>query len=65
MHGKIDPAPEQRVFELLGEKALAAGRSEWPVLNAIPGRADGHQFAGDSVGRQGLAHKARLRERKL
>src|SRR6188768_625783 len=37
---KVDFIAAQRLFDLLGEQALAAGLRKWPILNAVAGGAD-------------------------
>jgi uroporphyrinogen decarboxylase len=44
MHGKVDLARQQRLFDFLGEEALAAGVGERAVLNAIPRCLDDAHF---------------------
>ena len=66
--GKVDPAVEQGLLDLLGEEALAAGVGERPVLDHVTGGADGLDL--DRVGRpavrggEAVAHRARLRQRE-
>ena len=44
MHGKIDRAGQQRLLDLLGEQALAAGVRQRPVLDRVAAGADGLDF---------------------
>jgi hypothetical protein len=59
--GDVDLAVAQRLLDLLGEQALAAGLGQRPVLDAIPRGADRHD--GDGVGRRQLGHAAARRRR--
>jgi hypothetical protein len=40
MHREVDFAGEQRFLDFLGEKPLAAGIGQWPILDDIAGGAD-------------------------
>ena len=64
MHGDVDLARQQRLLDLLGEKALAAGVGERPVLDAVAGGLDGanlERMPPGAVRRlQPLLHFARL-----
>ena len=68
MHGEVDLAGQQRLLDLLGEKALAAGLGERPVLDAVAGGLDGADLEGMPAGAvrrlQALLHLARLRQRQ-
>ena len=44
MHREIDLAREQRLLDLLGEQALAAGFGQRPVLDAVAAGADRHDL---------------------
>ena len=69
MHREIDAPVEQRLFDLLGEQALAADLGEQLGLDPVAGRADRHQL--DPILRrqlgmnlpQPVAHKAGLVQR--
>ena len=69
MHREIDRAGEQRLLDLLGEQALAAGLRQRPVLDAVAAwcgsprsrsRSASRPCAAASAG----AHHARLRQRQ-
>ena len=68
MHREIDRAGEQRLLDLLGEQALAAGLRQRPVLDAVAGGAD--HLDRDPLGLEAMrrgqrrAHHARLRQRQ-
>ena len=68
MHREIDRAGRQRLLDLLGEQALAAGLRQRPVLDAVAGGADHLELDPLRVEpvRRGerLAHHARLRQRQ-
>ena len=68
MHGDIDIAGQQRLLDLLGEKALAACVGERPVLDAVAGGLDGANLEDMPAGAvrrlQPLLHFARLSQRQ-
>ena len=68
VHGDVDAPVEQRLLDLLGEEALAAGFRKRPVLDAVAtGRddLDGEGVLGHSVRRhQQRPHLVRLCQRQ-
>ena len=69
MHGEVDLAGQQRLLDLLGEKALAAGLRQRPVLDAVAGRRDDAHLelvAGRApcAASSRSLHLARLRQRQ-
>jgi len=62
--GEIDPAVAERLLDLLGEQALAAGLRQRPVLDGIAGGLDDGD--GDALrrpaegGGQRIAHRMGL-----
>jgi hypothetical protein len=68
VHGAVDRAVDQRLIQLLGEKALAARFAQRAVLDRVAGgahRFDGKMVFVDSVGsREEGARLTRLRERE-
>ncbi len=67
MHGEIDGAGQQRLLDLLGEKALAAGLRQ-RALNGVAGGADGLDLDAvepDLTGRgEADLHRPRLDQRQ-
>jgi hypothetical protein len=68
MHGNVDLARQQRLLDLFGKEALAAGVGERPILDAVAGgldRADLERQPSPAVRRlEALAHLMRLRQRQ-
>ncbi len=70
VHGQVDGPGQQRLFDFLGEQALAAGLGQSAVLDAIAGGAHRHDFDGGLVGQSGMsprqatAHDVRLDQRQ-
>ena len=68
MHREIDGAGAERLLDLLGEQALAAGLGQRPVLDHVAGGADGldRDLIGSNAMRGGEAgaHFPRLGERE-
>src|SRR4029077_2528917 len=44
VHGAIDPSVGERLLELLHEEALATGRRQRSLRQAVPARADQYQL---------------------
>ena len=64
MHGDVDAAGEQRLLDLLGEQALAAGLRQRPVLDAVAAGRDHHDL--ERVLRQAMRrHQPRARLMRL
>src|SRR5262249_56087583 len=68
MEGKGDGAGEERLLDLFGEEALAAGVGERPAADPVAGgvnRLERDRVGGKRVrGGEALAHELRLRERE-
>ena len=64
VHGEIDAAAEERVFDLLDEQPLAAGVRERHVLQAVSRRLDHADLARASVTFEQSRHRVRLPERE-
>ena len=68
MHREVDAALEQRLLDLLGEQALAAGLGQRPVLDPVAGGADHLDLDPRRIEamrlRQRVAHHAGLRQRQ-
>ncbi len=68
MHREIDRSGQQRLLDLPGEQALAAGLAQRPIADQVAGGAD--HLERDPVGGpsqhcgQALAHLSRLGERQ-
>ena len=68
MHGEVDGAGDERLLDLLGEQALAAGLRQRPVADDVAAGADDLEldpFRGERVrGGQAIAHVLGLSERE-
>jgi hypothetical protein len=67
MHRKIDRTGDERLLDLLGEEALAAGIGQRPVADRIARGADDLErdlLRGNAARRQAIAHLLRLGERQ-